>query len=289
MIIALLIGAGLLAYPSFSNLWNVKVQTRAVASYDAKTAALPRKSYEEILSRARDYNEALRELGSAAALIHPDRLDGYAEMLDITGTGIMGYITIEKINVKLPIYHGTEPNVLSAGAGHLEGSSLPIGGESSHSVISAHRGLPSARLFTQLSDLEEGDFFTLTVLDENYSYQVDQIEVVLPTEFENLYIEEGKDYCTLMTCTPYGINTHRLLVRGVRTEMPPSVSMKPESSLAAAVIPAVIIFLIFALILFLLRKRVLMPAGKRNSSRYPDNVCRREKKRKKSLNRRRSS
>ncbi len=288
MTTALLLGAGLLAYPTLSNLWNVRVQTRAVASYDEQAEALSAKKRDDIQSRAKAYNEALRKLGSDTALIHPEKLEAYSEMLDFTGSGIMGYVTIEKIHVKLPIYHGTASNVLSAGAGHLEGSSLPIGGKGSHSVISAHRGLPSAQLFTRLSELEEGDYFTLTVLDENLTYQVDQIKVVLPTEFESLYIEEGKDLCTLMTCTPYGINTHRLLVRGVRTELPAFVPPGPRRTLIG---PVAAIFVLTALIaaalLYRHRKNRVIFVGAGSGSRYPDNVRRRERKRKKSLNRRR--
>ncbi len=288
MMTALLLGAGLMVYPTLSNFWNLRVQTRAVASYDEQAAALSAKRREDILKGAQAYNEALRELGSATSLIHPERLKNYSEMLDFTGSGIMGYITIEKIHVKLPIYHGTSPNVLSAGAGHLEGSSLPIGGENSHSVISAHRGLPSARLFTQLSDLEEGDFFTLTVLDENISYQVDQIKVVLPTEFESLYIEEGKDYCTLMTCTPYGINTHRLLVRGIRTELPSIVSAKPaESLIGPTAVLSFFMVLIAAALLYRQQKKHVTAFNVKSGSRYPDNTGRIKRKRKKSLNRRR--
>ena len=154
------------------------------------------------------------------ALYRPDQLTGYNDTLDITGTGIMGYITISKIGVELPIYHGTSDGVLQIAAGHLEGTSLPVGGESTHAVISAHRGLPSAKLFTNLDQLEVGDTFTITVLDRVLTYEVDKISIVLPTETDELKIAEGKDYVTLMTCTPYGINTHRLLVRGRRVETP---------------------------------------------------------------------
>ena len=148
----------------------------------------------------------------------PSKLAGYEKTLDITGTGIMGYISIPKIKVELPIYHGTEDGVLQIACGHLEGSSLPVGGASTHAVLSAHRGLPSAKLFTNLDKLETEDTFTITILDRVLTYQVDEIAIVLPSETDKLQIEEGKDYCTLMTCTPYGINTHRLLVRGHRVE-----------------------------------------------------------------------
>jgi len=219
LVIVLLAGLAIFLYPTISNWWNERVQSRAVATYDEAVADLTEESYTAYLEAAEAYNEALAEVGSASAITDPDLVDeDYWELLDITGTGIMGYITIDKIDVQLPIYHGTDTAVLAAGAGHLEGTSLPVGGESTHAVISAHRGLPSALLFTNLDELEVGDTFSITVLDQVLTYKVDQITIVLPEEIENLYIEEGKDYCTLMTCTPYGINTHRLLVRGVRTD-----------------------------------------------------------------------
>ncbi len=218
LVCVFLLGLSLLIYPSFSNWWKERAQTRVVLSYDEAVSGLNDEDYSAIFEAADAYNQALAALGSAAALLSDEPVAGYEEVLDITGTGVMGYITIEKIDVELPIYHGTSDSVLSAGAGHLEGSSLPVGGESTHCVISAHRGLPSALLFTNLDQLEVGDTFTITVLNRVLTYQVDQITIVLPTEAENLYIEEGKDYCTLMTCTPYGINSHRLLVRGVRIE-----------------------------------------------------------------------
>lgn len=218
LICVLLIGLAILLYPSVSNWWNERVMTRAVATYDEAVSNLTDEDYSAYFEAAEAYNEALQEVGSAAALSAPDLIEGYEETLDITGTGIMGYITIEKIDVQLPIYHGTDASVLQVGAGHLEGSSLPVGGEGTHCVISAHRGLPSSLLFTNLDQLEEGDTFTITVLDQVFTYEVDQISIVLPDEIENLYIEDGEDYCTLMTCTPYGINTHRLLVRGHRVD-----------------------------------------------------------------------
>jgi sortase A len=144
--------------------------------------------------------------------------DEYNSILDVNGDGMMGYITIEKIKVQLPIYHGTSDKVLNSAVGHLEGSSLPVGGESTHSVLSAHRGLPSAKLFTNLDKLEEGDIFTIRILDRTITYQVDQVLIVLPHETDSLNIVPGKDFCTLVTCTPYGINTHRMLVRGKRIE-----------------------------------------------------------------------
>ncbi len=217
-VVIFLVGLSVMCYPSFSNWWNSRTQTRAVAAYDEAVANLTEEDLSLYLAEAEAFNDQVRALGSARSLAAPELLSGYADTLDITGTGIMGYITIDKINVQLPIYHGTDAAVLQIAAGHLEGSTLPIGGESSHAVISAHRGLPSAKLFTNLDALEVGDTFTITVLDQVLTYEVDLIRIVLPTEIEDLYITDGQDYVTLMTCTPYGINTHRLLVRGKRTE-----------------------------------------------------------------------
>lgn len=217
LVLVLLGGLCVLFYPSVSNWWNERASTHAVFSYDETVSGLSDEDISAYIEAADAYNAELADIGSYEALVG-DPPDGYEDILDITGTGIMGYITIEKIDVELPIYHGTNDSVLSSGAGHLEGSSLPVGGGSTHCVISAHRGLPSALMFTRLDELEEGDIFTITVLDQVLTYEVDQISIVLPNEVEYLYIEDGMDYCTLMTCTPYGINTHRLLVRGVRVD-----------------------------------------------------------------------
>ncbi len=220
------VGLSVLCYPSVANWWNSRTMSRAIATYDEAVASLTTADYSAYFDAADAFNRAVYRAGSLSALSNPDQFEDYTTTLDITGTGIMGYITIDKINVSLPIYHGTSASVLSAGAGHLEGSSLPVGGESTHAVISAHRGLPSALLFTNLDQLEVGDTFTVTVLDQVLTYEVDQISIVLPTEIEDLYVETGKDYVTLMTCTPYGINTHRLLVRGVRIETVESAKIK---------------------------------------------------------------
>ncbi len=258
LILVFLIGLCILLYPSVSEWWNSRVQSRAVATYDEAVAAMSETDYTAYWEAAEAYNETLFEIGSASAIANTDLVDeDYWDLLDVGGTGIMGYITIEKINVELPIYHGTSASVLSAGAGHLEGTSLPVGGASTHTVISAHRGLPSALLFTNLDQLEVGDTFTITVLDQVLTYEVDQISIVLPSEIENLYIEEGQDYCTLMTCTPYGINTHRLLVRGVRTANAEDVHIRVteeayqiDTILVAAVaaVPMLAILLVWLLI-----------------------------------------
>ncbi len=218
LLLVFLVGLCVLFYPSVSSWWNDRVQSHAVEMYDASVAAMGKEDYTAYFEAAQAYNEMLAEIGSDSTISNPGLVDDdYWDLLNVTGSGMIGYITIDKINVELPIYHGTSSGILSSGAGHLEGTSLPIGGESTHSVISAHRGLPSSRLFTDLDELEVGDTFTITILDQVFTYRVDLISIVLPTEIEYLYIEDGEDYCTLMTCTPYGINTHRLLVRGVRT------------------------------------------------------------------------
>ena len=197
------------------------------------------------------------------ALYFPDRFPSYESTLDVTGTGIMGYITIEKIGVELPIYHGTSDAVLQVAAGHLEGTSLPVGGASTHAVISAHRGLPSAKLFTNLDQLEVGDTFTITVLDRTLTYEVDNISIVLPTETDSLKVSEGKDYVTLMTCTPYGINTHRLLVRGRRITTPDKLkhirvtsdAIKIEPILTAPIMALPLLLVLLFWLLFAPRKR----------------------------------
>lgn len=218
LILIFLVGLSVMLYPSVSDAVNRKHQSRAVASYAEEVEQLSDADYQTYFDAADAYNRQLNTTPNA--FYKPDLVSGYAQTLDISGTGIMGYITIPKISVELPIYHGTDEGVLQVAAGHLEGSSLPVGGAGTHAVISAHRGLPSAKLFTNLDQLEVGDTFTITVLDRVLTYEVDKISIVLPTETDELKIAEGKDYVTLMTCTPYGINTHRLLVRGRRVETP---------------------------------------------------------------------
>lgn len=218
LILIFLVGLSVMLYPTVSDYINQKNQSRAVASYAEDVDKMSDVDYQSYFDAADAYNQRLNETPNA--FYAPDQVSGYEETLDISGTGIMGYITIPKIGVELPIYHGTSDGVLQAAAGHLEGSSLPVGGAGTHAVISAHRGLPSAKLFTNLDELEVGDTFTVTVLDRVLTYEVDLISIVLPTETDLLLPVEGKDYVTLMTCTPYGINTHRLLVRGRRIETP---------------------------------------------------------------------
>ena len=210
-----LLGLGLIAYPGFADWWNSFHQSRAVASYAESVANLDASKYSEMLAGAEAYNADLAKTG-VRWIMTDEQMAEYNRQLAVTDSGIMGYIDIPKIRVTLPIYHGTDETVLQIAIGHIAGTSLPVGGASTHCVVSGHRGLPSARLFTDIDKLVEGDTFTMTVLNRTVTYEVDQIRIVEPTDLSNLQIEEGKDYCTLVTCTPYGINTHRLLVRGHR-------------------------------------------------------------------------
>ena len=211
-----LVGICILLYPAFSDFWNSKTQSRAITNYESVLENLKPEDYTAIFEKAYAYNKALYE--TDFPLTDYSQVPGYYDTLRITEHDMIGYVKIDRIGVELPIYHGTSEKVLSKGVGHLEGSSLPVGGENTHSVMSAHRGLPSAKLFTDLDRVEIGDTFQIVVLDQVLTYRVDQIKVITPTEIGDLQIVEGMDYCTLFTCTPYGINTHRLLVRGVRIE-----------------------------------------------------------------------
>jgi sortase A len=216
LVLLLLLGVGLLLYPTVSDYWNSFHQSRAIASYAESVSNIDSAVYEELWTAAGAYNQTLVGKANPFFLSEEERKT-YKSLLDTTGTGIMGYISIPAINCSLPIYHGTDEAVLQIAVGHLEGSSLPVGGPSTHSILSGHRGLPSAKLFTNLDQLGEGDVFLLQILNEVLTYEVDQIRIVLPTELDELYITQGQDYCTLVTCTPYGVNSHRLLVRGHRT------------------------------------------------------------------------
>lgn len=214
LVITLLVGFSVMLYPSFSNWFNNRNMSKAVAGYQRAVSGMTDEEYEEIIGRAHEYNRELA--GISDPFRNYDEVPDYDKILDITGTGIMGYITIPQIRVELPIYHGTSKEVLNVAVGHFQGSSLPVGGETTHAVISAHRGLPSAKLFSDLDKLTEGDDFTITVLKDTYTYRVDQILIVEPDQTEALQLMKGKDYVTLTTCTPYGINSHRLLVRAHR-------------------------------------------------------------------------
>ena len=221
IVVLLIAGLSLLLYPTISNFVKSMGHRRNITHYTEAVAALDEETYEDVLQAAYDYNQRMFETGLPRLLALTDEeWEEYEQMLRIETTDVMAYISIPKVGVYLPIYHSTEDGVLQVGVGHLEGTSLPVGGENTHTVITAHRGLPSAKLFTNIDQLVEGDTFTIRVLREVLTYEVDDIQVVLPTEVSALRIFEGEDYCTLLTCTPYGVNTHRLLVRGHRIPTP---------------------------------------------------------------------
>ena len=217
LVLILLTGLSLLLYPTVSDYWNSFHQSRAIASYVEAVAEIDNTDYEKLWQEAVAYNEKLAENSGRWTLTEEEQ-EEYDQLLNISDTGIMGYIEIPKIKVSLPIYHGTDEAILQIAIGHIPGSSLPVGGKGTHCVVSGHRGLPSAKLFTDLDQLEEGDLFMMRVLDETLTYEVDQIRIVEPEDLSDLEIDKDKDLCTLVTCTPYGINSHRLLVRGHRVE-----------------------------------------------------------------------
>ena len=211
-----LVGICILLYPAVSDYWNSKTQSRAITNYESVLENLNKDDYSEIFEQAYAYNQALYETNFP--LMDYEAVPGYFETLSLTDSQMIGYLKIDRISLELPIYHGTSDQVLSKGVGHLQGTSLPVGGENTHSVMSAHRGLPSSKLFTDLDRMEIGDTFQIIVLDQVLTYQVDSIKIIEPNDVSDLQIIDGGDYCTLFTCTPYGINTHRLLVRGIRIE-----------------------------------------------------------------------
>lgn len=217
LVIVFLLGLGLLLYPSVSDYWNSFHQSRTITNYAQTVASLDNELYDALWEDARDYNQWLFSTGHHLAISETEQAE-YEAQLNVSGNGIMGYIEIPSIDCSLPIYHGTDEAILQIAIGHIAGSSLPVGGANTHCVLSGHRGLPSAKLFSQLDVLREGDLFYLRTLDETLSYEVDQILIVEPSDIDALAIQEGKDLCTLVTCTPYGVNTHRLLVRGHRVE-----------------------------------------------------------------------
>lgn len=217
LILIFVTGLSLLLYPTVSNYWNSIHQSRTIDSYVQAVENIDEKTYDELLEKAHAYNRKLFESGHELSL-SDDEMEEYLSQLKIEGSEAMSFITIDKIDCYLPIYHGTEDSILQVAIGHIEGSSLPVGGESTHCVLSGHRGLPSAELFSKLDELEVGDKFVIQTLDEVMTYEVDKISIVLPSELDELKIVEGEDLCTLVTCTPYGVNSHRLLVRGHRVE-----------------------------------------------------------------------
>lgn len=239
LVVILIVGMAIMIYPTFSNYWNSFHQSRAIANYSESVANLNEEDYERLWLAAREYNKKLADKSIPFKLSDAE-WEEYRSLLDISGNGIMGYIDIPTIDVSLPIYHGTDEAVLQIAVGHIESSSLPVGGESTHSILSGHRGLPSAKLFTDLDRLSEGDIFQVKVLNETMTYEVDQIRIVLPQELSELGITQGQDYCTLVTCTPYGINTHRMLVRGRRVANPEVVSLARITADAVRIDPVLV-------------------------------------------------
>lgn len=262
LLLVLLTGLSLLLYPTVSDYWNSFHQSRAIASYTAQVEEMDPADYEAMWNAAAEYNQRLlADTGDRYRMTEAEE-EEYESLLDVTGTGVMGYVEIPKLKTSLPIYHGTDAAVLQIAIGHLAGSSLPVGGEGTHCVLTGHRGLPSAKLFTNLDKMVEGDTFSLHVLDQTLTYEVDQIRVVEPQELDDLEIEEGQDYCTLVTCTPYGVNSHRLLVRGHRiadqqNSSVPADAVQIDRFLVSPVVAAVLIGLVLIIILIrrVLRRR----------------------------------
>ena len=265
LFVIFLAGLSLLLYPSVSDYWNSLHQTRAIANYTEEVAGLDQELYQEMWDAAQSYNAALAERRNTYTL-SDEQMREYESLLDLSGLGIMGYIEIPEIDCSLPVYHGTEESVLQIAVGHIEWTSLPVGGEGTHCVLSGHRGLPSAKLFTNLDKLEPGDVFMLRILDEVLTYEVDQILIVEPQDTSALQIVKGKDYCTLMTCTPYGVNTHRLLVRGHRVDNIKQAQSVRVTADAVQIEPTLVAPIVAIPILLLLLIALLLP--KRQKHKY---------------------
>lgn len=263
LVFMLFVGVCVLLYPALSQYWNSKTQTKAVENYQEILNSVNSEDNDKFFEEAEKYNSALAALDQP--LLDFGSLENYSEILDVSGTGVIGYITIEKLGVELPIYHGISSEVLNIACGHMEGTSFPIGGESTHAVLSAHRGLPHAKLFTELDKMEMGDIFTVTVLDRTVSYQVDQVKVVEPNEVNEVQIINGEDHCTLLTCTPYGVNSHRLLVRGTRVENAApilyvtSTAFKIDSLVATPIVAAPMLLVLLVFLMIKYRKKASRP------------------------------
>lgn len=279
LVLILLAGVAIAGYPAFSDYWNSMHQTRAITGYAERVAELTNDEYVAVWENALDYNRRLASNPNPWAMTDED-IDDYERQLNVDGTGNMGFISIPRIDVNLPVYHGTSDSVLQTSIGHIDGTSLPAGSVhpdaddydqvefASHSVLSGHRGLPSAKLFSDLDVLEVGDVFYLTVLDQTLTYQVDKITVILPEDSSELTLIPGKDYCTLMTCTPYGINTHRLLVRGVRVENDKELIDVRVTADALKIEPLYVVPFIAGPVLLLMILWVVLFAGRKKKSRY---------------------
>ena len=264
LILIFLVGLSLVLYPTVADYWNSLHQSRAIATYAEEVANIDTDKYTALWQAAVAYNQNLRERDNIFLLSETQKVQ-YGELLNIGGNGVMGYIEIPSIGVSLPVYHGTDEAVLQIAIGHLEWTSLPVGGASSHCVVSGHRGLPSAKLFTNLDQLEIGDTFLFRILDETLTYEVDQILIVLPHETDALHIEEGKDLCTLVTCTPYGINSHRMLVRGHRVENAEIAKTIRVTADATQIEPLIVAPLVAVPMLLVLLLMVLFGGGKKKN------------------------
>ena len=266
LFLALLAGVSLLLYPSLSNYWNSMHATQVVNDYAKDVQKLDHTQYDRMLRDAESYNQSLLHRESDYVLTD-EQGSQYTSLLAIDDSGIMGYIEISSIGVSLPIYHGTSDGVLQHAVGHLDWTSLPVGGASTHCVLSGHRGLPSAKLFTDLDRLAGGDTFVIRVLDEVLTYEVDQILIVEPADVSALTIEDGKDLCTLVTCTPYGINSHRLLVRGHRVESQAETQATRVTSDAIQIEPLIVAPIVALPILLVLLIILLVPGKKHNGGK----------------------
>ncbi len=262
LILIFCIGLSLLLYPTVSNWWNSLHQSKAIAQYTENIANLDDDTYEKLWTDAKSYNEALAQKADRYAITEAEHA-AYENLLNVSDDGIIGYIEIPVIDCSLPIYHGTDESVLQIAVGHVEGSSLPVGGKGTHCVLSGHRGLPSTKLFTNLDKLTEGDDFVLRILDETLTYEVDQILVVEPQDTDALQIEQDKDYCTLVTCTPYGINSHRMLVRGHRVENQKDAGAVRVTADALQIEPMIVAPLAAAPLLLLLLIAILVNVGRK--------------------------
>lgn len=279
LVLILLAGVAIAGYPMFSEYWNSMHQSRAIMGYAERVAELSNDEYVSVWEDALEYNRRLSSDPNPWAMTDED-IDEYERQLNVDGTGNMGFISIPKIDVNLPVYHGTSDAVLQTSIGHIDGTSLPAGSIhpdpdqydkvefASHSVLSGHRGLPSAKLFSDLDAMEEGDVFYLTILDQTLTYQVDKITVIVPEDSSELALFPGKDYCTLMTCTPYGINTHRLLVRGVRVENDKELLDVRVTADALKIEPLYVVPFIAGPVLLLMILWVVIFAGRKKKSRY---------------------
>lgn len=263
LVLALLAGLSLLLYPTVSDYWNSLHASQAVATYAEDVKSIDKTQYDELLAAAHSYNESLHTRTNDFYLTDEQQA-AYDTLLNIGQTGIMGYIEIPVIKLSLPIYHGTSDSVLQIAVGHLDWTSLPVGGTGTHCVLSGHRGLPSAKLFTNLDQMKTGDTFVIRVLDEALTYEVDQILIVEPNNTSALTIEAGKDLCTLVTCTPYGINSHRLLIRGHRVENTPEAKMIRVVADAIQIEPLIVAPVVAAPVLLILFVMLMLPKRKKH-------------------------